>query len=99
MFNIHKYTTGRKNVSISPSLPGIAAGVTFPYFSHRMRISVCATLSKVISSRSSRRIDYMAQTAPDTTTEQPWHKKYAVEQNHFVSTLPGKPTTTLQQIP
>ncbi len=39
----------------------------------------------------------MAQTAPDTTTEQAWHKKYAVELNHLVWTLLGKANRTLEE--
>ncbi len=39
----------------------------------------------------------MAQTAPDTTTEQTWHKKYAIELNHSVWTLLGKANRTLEE--
>src|SRR6266567_1409818 len=39
----------------------------------------------------------MAQAAPGPTTEQAWHKKYAIELNHLVWTLLGKTDRTPEE--
>jgi hypothetical protein len=39
----------------------------------------------------------MAEAITDTATEQAWHKKYAVELNHFVWTLLGKADRTFEE--